>query len=70
MAIVKTTLRTIYRIPQLRIGVTLLVLLVLAAVLAPVLAPFKPMALESPLAAPPSARNPLGTDGLGRTYPA
>lgn len=59
-------LRTINRIPQLRIGTILLTLLVAAAIAAPVIAPFKPLALESPLASPPNARNPLGTDGLGR----
>jgi len=62
----KAILKTINRIPQLKIGVSLLAILILLAVLAPLLAPFKPMSLESPLAALPSGRNPLGTDGLGR----
>ncbi len=58
--------RTVRKIPQLKVGLSLLLILVLTAIFAPVLAPFRPMALESPLASPPSRRNPLGTDGLGR----
>ncbi len=62
----RSIVRTINMVPQLKIGLILLTFLVLMALFAPALAPFRPMALESPLASPPSRRNPLGTDGLGR----
>jgi peptide/nickel transport system permease protein len=52
-------------IPQLRVGITLLGVIVLLAVLAPLLATHDPYALSGKPVSPPSARHWLGTDGLG-----
>jgi peptide/nickel transport system permease protein len=48
------------------IGVAIILFWVMVAVLAPVIAPYSPTALVGKVAQPPSAKNWLGTDELGR----
>ena len=50
---------------QLKIGLTLLCILLLIAVLGPVFAPYSPKLLNNDLLEPPGSKYLLGTDNLG-----
>lgn len=56
----------INNIPQLKVGVILLTIIILLAAFAPVIATHDPFSLDGNMIAPPSSENLLGTDGLGR----
>lgn len=51
---------------QLKIGLSMLALLIIVAVFAPVIAPYNPYALSDDMVNSPSLKYLLGTDGLGR----
>lgn len=58
--------KTINDNKQLKIGCSMLTLLILIAVLAPFIAPYNPNALSDDMVVGPSMKYLLGTDGLGR----
>ncbi len=61
----KDFLKRAWSIPQMRIGLILLALLILMAIFAPVLAPHDPYYLYDERLHAPCAEFPLGTDGVG-----
>jgi peptide/nickel transport system permease protein len=52
--------------PRMIVGLTLLAIITFAAIFAPLIAPYSPSTITTDVLAPPSAKNLLGTDNLGR----
>lgn len=59
-------MNTINSIPQLKVGIILLAIIIVVAIFAPVFATHDPFELNDDIVAPPSKEYLLGTDGLGR----
>lgn len=59
-------LKVINKNTQLKIGLVLLSIIVLAALFAPLIAPYNPYSLNNDLVQTPNISHILGTDGLGR----
>lgn len=65
-SIFKKVLQKINDIKQLKVGVTILILLIMVSVFAPIIATHDPYSLGDNMVAAPSSNHLLGTDGLGR----